>query len=455
MEINKITELVLENIESLLLEGRVEDVKKKYPSNMWDNVDQLVSIDPSGNNKYLDWMSKNYLPRTIKWFKDNADASSSSWYSYTIDQVPDTPEDPRWSEYNFTRYMSSFNTSDLLTLKDNIEHFHKNPSKYEIKDINQFPDKSSFEDAVEVAKQKLSRKEEKETGVDKVYEDDTFILMMPKTHKASCRYGSNTRWCVTMRDRSSYFENYFKQGPIFFLVDKRRTPASYSPAYMKDAPDYWKVAIHYRPFNGRLDQSGNRALQYTREMSKQEFVDGANAGNTQIDYWNVTDDKKPEKTVVKFLAGPGKGQTQRSEQILNTLKNVMETYTKKILSDYYDSVGGDKELMDEYNNLKIKLDELKNSDDSYYSKINRLSTINSQLIYFENQLKTGEEDDEYNNWVKEQIETSEKYSRQLNEKRSKVRTEIESVNSKIREIESKLSKNKLAFYDKEKSVSIS
>jgi hypothetical protein len=42
---------------TILLEGRLEDMKAKYPGN--DNeIDELSSQDPSGNNKYLQWMTK-------------------------------------------------------------------------------------------------------------------------------------------------------------------------------------------------------------------------------------------------------------------------------------------------------------------------------------------------------------------------------------------------------------
>ena len=44
MEIKDATTLVLENIGNLLLEGRVEDVKKKYPYYESDNIDKLTSF---------------------------------------------------------------------------------------------------------------------------------------------------------------------------------------------------------------------------------------------------------------------------------------------------------------------------------------------------------------------------------------------------------------------------
>lgn len=450
METKKLTQLIMEN---LLLEGRLEDVKNKYPQPMWSIIDRLSNIDPSGNNKYLDWMAKTFLKTTIKWFKDNA--GGSGWSAHQLSDVPDTAEDPRWENiYNLRRKMSGISDSDLLTLEDSIEHFHKNPSKYQIKDINQFSGKEDFYNAVEIAKQQLSRKEQKDTGVDKVFEDDTFILMMPKTHKASCRYGSNTKWCVTMRGYSGYFENYFTQGPIFFLIDKRRTPKSYSPSYMEKAPDYWKVAIHYRPFNGRLDNSGKNALNYARKMSKEEFLDGANVGNTKIDYWNVQDDNKKESVVAKYLAGPGRGQTQRSEVILNNFKSVMETYTKKVMGDFYDSVhnSDDSSQLEELNNLREEYNRTRNEKSNVYRKKDRLSSVISNLDSFESRLETDEGDDHYRTWVVEQLKKAREFWQQLDNLYNELDSKEDKISLKISKIEAKLADKGLVFYDKEKNV---
>jgi len=452
METKKVTELVLENVEKLLLEGRVENVKKKYPQPTWVVIDQLIEIDPSSNNKYLDWMVKTYLKRTIQWFKDNA-SDRESYYSWTLDQVPDTPEDPRWGENPLRRNLGGIDNDTLRELKDNLEHFHKNPSKYEIKDINQFKSQKEFEDAVEIAKQKLSRKEMKETGVDKVFEDDRFILMMPKTHKASCRYGARTRWCVTMRGYSGYFENYFGQGPIFFLIDKSQPERQYSPKYMYDAPEYWKVAIHYRPFNGRLDGGGNRALEYARTLSKEEFVDGANVGNTHIDYWNAQDENKKESVVGKYLGGPGKGQSQRAETILNQLKSVMERYTKKVMADYYDNLGDDTETINKLNELKEKKEKLYSKKQNLRYKAGRLNDVINSLSYFEGRLETKEgTDDEYREWVNEQMAKSREFYQQIKNEQSKIEQENTEINDKITGIERGLEDKKLVFYDKEKNI---
>ena len=454
METNKVTELVLENIEKLLLEGRVENIKKKYPEPMWSEIDRLVEADPSGNNKFLEWLAKHMLPRTIKWFKDNASNGNSYW-SWTIDQVPDVSQDIRWEENrSLSRSMTSVNSSTLNNLVDDLEHFLKNPSKYEIKDINQFNSIESFQDAADTAKQKLSRKEMKETGVDKVFEDDRFILLMPKTHKASCRYGARTRWCVTMRDYSGYFENYFGQGPIFFLIDKSQPARSYSPSYMQEAENYWKVALHYRPFNGRLDGGGNRALQYSKQMNREEFIDGGNIGNSRIDYWNVRDDNKKESVVAKYLGGPGRGQTERAEVILNNLKGAMERYTKKALADYYDSLGNSDEVVEKINELNEKREGIRVEKASVNNKRDRLSQARRSLSYFKDRLDTDETDDEYRQWVEEQISKSNEFINELDDIYTELEVKIEDLNEEIGDLEEKLSNKKLAFYDKEKNVQL-
>lgn len=453
METNKVTELVLENVEKLLLEGKVENLKKKYPKPNWKDIDKLVDADPSKTNKFLEWAVKRMLPRTIKWFKENV--GGTSYYSWGLSDVPDVADSEQWEDnYRLSRNIRHINDSKLRDLKDNLEHYFKNPSKYEIKDINQFSSIEAFDDAVEKAKQKLSRKEMKETGVDKVFEDDRFILLMPKTHKAACRYGARTRWCVTMRNYSGYFENYFGQGPIFFLIDKSQPPSSWNPSYMRDAPNYWKVAIHYRPFNGRLDGDGSRALQYARQMNKEEFVDGADISNTYIDYWNVADDNKKESVVAKFLGGPGRGQKQRADVILNQLKGVMETYTKRVLAGYYDSLGNDMEIMNKLSDLKEKEGGMEDEIRGVSLKRQRMGSVMSQLRNLSDYTRSNddEEGDKYDLWTREQLEKAREFYQDLDEEYDKLTAKRQDLRDKISEVEQKLDDKKLAFYDKEKNV---
>ena len=216
--------------------------------------------------------------------------------------------------------------------------------------------------------------------------------------------------------------------------------------------NYWKVAIHYRPFNGRLSNNGQRALQYAKDMTKSEFLAGANIGNTRIDYWNVQDDMKKESVVGKYLGGPGRGQTQRAGVIFSQLKEVMERYTKKVMGDYYDSLDMSDDEMEKLQELKEKRVEENDFKSGVYYKRDRLENVRRQLQYFRDRLEDGSGDDEYRKWQEEQLEKTNQFIDQLQEAERKSLTKINELDEKIKEIEDKMSSEGLVFYDKERNV---
>ena len=50
--------IILESIRKVLLEGRIDDVKRKFPDVDPNVIDYFVQNDPSGNQKYLEWLVK-------------------------------------------------------------------------------------------------------------------------------------------------------------------------------------------------------------------------------------------------------------------------------------------------------------------------------------------------------------------------------------------------------------
>ena len=166
-----------ELVKELLSEGRVEDAKAKYP-NYEDYVDFFVENDPSGNNKYLDWLMKMYV---------NED----------------------------------YATKDLLVKYTTI--FHKNISKFTKKDINQYKTWDEFEEAVLPVKEEAERKEQEkkaEEGTKKLFETKDWLLVRPLSHESSCKYGAGTKWCTTMKNDKTYFERYTKEDLLLYLINK-------------------------------------------------------------------------------------------------------------------------------------------------------------------------------------------------------------------------------------------
>ena len=67
--------------------------------------------------------------------------------------------------------------------------------------------------------------------VDVVFEDDTWVIYIPKTEEASCHYGVNTSWCTAARGGNNYYDYYTKKdtsggyqstnkGPLYMIMHK-------------------------------------------------------------------------------------------------------------------------------------------------------------------------------------------------------------------------------------------
>ena len=54
---------------------------------------------------------------------------------------------------------------------------------------------------------------------EKIYEDNNFLLVVPLTHTASCKYGANTKWCTSSSDETM-FKKHNKMGSLAYLIIK-------------------------------------------------------------------------------------------------------------------------------------------------------------------------------------------------------------------------------------------
>ncbi len=184
---------LLENIingRSLLLEGRKEDAREKYPDIPEEIFDGFVEGDPSGNHKYLMWLCKTWESDLGRW-------KGSRWASH------------RYSDRNtLNRVMKS------------IQYFYNNPQKYEKKDINQYKSLNELINETVDAKVKLTRRDLKGQSK-KIYEDDRHLVIQPLSHASSCYYGAGTRWCTASKTSPGAFEGYTMRGTLFYYINKR------------------------------------------------------------------------------------------------------------------------------------------------------------------------------------------------------------------------------------------
>lgn len=70
-------------------------------------------------------------------------------------------------------------------------------------------------------KTKSEKKDELFGQYEKVFENDNMIIILPRTLKASCLYGANTKWCITQADKY-HFDDYVHgaKNTFYFCLSK-------------------------------------------------------------------------------------------------------------------------------------------------------------------------------------------------------------------------------------------
>jgi hypothetical protein len=179
----------------LLKEGRKEDLKKKYSTKFNEqDLEFILNISDlkDFNHKYTDFVLKN------------------------------------------TDGDGELDTDELEHLVDLIKDFDKYQSQFPKKDINQYVSLNELEKVILYVRAKNQEKE-LEKQADKIYEDDKFLVIKPKSEEASCKYGSNTKWCVTSKG-SGHFGRYTSgRQSLYFIINKAKSTNA----------NYAKVAIHF------------------------------------------------------------------------------------------------------------------------------------------------------------------------------------------------------------------
>lgn len=176
------TDSIRSLIQLTLLEGKVEDLTKKYPD---VDVEHLAKNDPSPTKKYLEWMCKR-----VEDFYDEGGTTTEVY-------------------------------NDLIPT---VKYFHDNIQRFPQKDILQFKSLKELENAVKDISSKKKSKSGLKGNAEKLYEDEFFLLVRPDDKNASITYGANTKWCVTMRD-AQYYEQYTDSNVLlYFLISKQRKP---------------------------------------------------------------------------------------------------------------------------------------------------------------------------------------------------------------------------------------
>lgn len=91
--------------------------------------------------------------------------------------------------------------------------------------------KKKVEDASKTKSKGEEKKFVKDNETKFVFENDSVLVVSPLSHKSSCKYGSGTKWCTTMKD-DHYWKEYYDEGVNFYYI------------IPKDGSDKYAVAVY-------------------------------------------------------------------------------------------------------------------------------------------------------------------------------------------------------------------
>lgn len=156
--------------------------KKKYDKDMSEIFELILAADPSLNKQNSQWLIKLFTTGVMP-LEDLGKATEYlALYERVKQRIP-------------------IEKRDILKYK-NLPDLYDTVSPYIQADVMS-----------KTEKEKAAKLE----GADRVYEDNDWLVIHPKTEPAACLYGRDTTWCTT----SGQFKYYHSKGPLYILFDKR------------------------------------------------------------------------------------------------------------------------------------------------------------------------------------------------------------------------------------------
>jgi hypothetical protein len=151
--------------------------------------------------------------RTFNKFKDSDTTTTKKYLEYMVKM---------WSQ-------SSGQIGNTNKLIQEVLRFDSLLPYIPLKDIYHY-EYSEFDFLIAMNDKAEEVKEEKtfirEDHCDVIFEDETHLLVRPKTFRGSLKYGANTKWCTASKNNPQTYERYSKNGLLFYLINKENTEDS-------------------------------------------------------------------------------------------------------------------------------------------------------------------------------------------------------------------------------------
>ncbi len=322
-----------------------------------DKIDQqtfewLISLDPTKDKKYsrwiIEWWLKEYITPALEIrqksipnfpnatpnfplsFKQAIGEDDTFWLG-TYYSNPQRNQLLRFYQEDGTKVIEDLTWYIKLKNKKVLE----NESEYNIMNIKGFKAlwgliNAKYADEIEEIE---ANEPIPENEYIKLYEDSQWLVVIPKTERASCKYGQGTRWC-TAGKKDNQFKNYTRGGEkekeLIIVIDKS------NPRKNK-----WQIHFDSKQFMDIHDDPVKEPLELIKSWPSE--VNESIYNNTHAflfsphkkeDILNLLQDPKRWGILQKDLERENFVETLRNKDITNATEIISNNLWKSGYVDY-------------------------------------------------------------------------------------------------------------------------
>ena len=243
---------------NLLEEGRKENaaamIVKKINDPLLRDILQtevlasIIEADPTPNKKYIEWAARRiaevvrkeeddeYL-EVLKTFQDDPEGFA------IFDRLPDERKELVKGYTDLQRQQGGYLKNDeriknrreavrgivfakLQSLQRRLPIYHRAAERGLVdKNIDKYKNLYDWEHDVYTAERELAERDhmkrieqQAKESTDYIHDDDSFMIVRPRSADASCYYGKGTKWCISATQSRNYFDQYTGEGTGFYFV---------------------------------------------------------------------------------------------------------------------------------------------------------------------------------------------------------------------------------------------
>jgi hypothetical protein len=282
--------------------SRIDELKKQNPLfgiNLIDLINNLVS-----KPKYTEMMVN-----LIKYKFDSQESHAKDIrhelireYNISEDKVN---EMSFFELQNSHRVISDFiGYSNFTTLTKFIEMNER--KLIENSDLTSYKTFQELELQMSLADLKLVDKE-MEKQIEKLFENDEWLVLKPLSYLSSKKYGASTKWCTASDREPDYFYKYIKRGLLIYVINKKTGDKvagfkNIDSSYERET-SFWNIT------DQRVDSLETGLPNHIMDIFKDQFH------NVKVTNWDSLTDEERNRQIL-WLENEYYGQKKSSDRLM-------------------------------------------------------------------------------------------------------------------------------------------